>query len=116
MIMPLPLMSNYIDKKLQKKLLIAFQFHKFGVCLLRYFKLCFCTQGLINPVETGIYCSVSNIQQVSVFVLTITPNQALCLNGRVGTEYNSLTANNVRRFRLHGFLTSRSPYAKGKVL
>ena len=94
---------------------ITWQCQQYLVSLLRYFKLCFCTQGLINPVETGIYCSVSNIQQVSVFVLTITPNQALCLNGRVGTEYNSLTANNVRRLSLRGLLASRSPILKVKV-
>ena len=43
------------------------------------------------------------------------PNQALCLNGRVGTEYNSLTANNVRRLSLRGLLASRSPILKVKV-
>ena len=115
MIMPLALMSNHIIKEEKKTLIITWQPQQYLVCLLRYFKLCFCTQGLINPVETGIYCSVSNIQQVSVFVLTITPNQALCLNGRVGTEYNSLTANNVRRLSLRGLLASRSPILKVKV-
>ena len=94
---------------------ITWQCQQYLVSLLRYFKLCFCTQGLKNPDNSGKYCSVSNIQQVSVFVLTITPNQALCLNGRVGTEYNSLTANNVRRLSLRGLLASRSPILKVKV-
>ena len=94
---------------------ITWQCQQYLVSLLRYFESCFCTQGLKNPEYNGKYCSVSNIQKVSVFVLTITPNQALCLNGRVGTEYNSLTANNVRRFYIHGSLTTRSPILKVKV-
>ena len=113
--MPLPLMSNYIDKKLQKKLLIAFQFHKFGVCLLRYFKLCFCTQGLRNSVESGKYCTVSNILTVGVCAPTLILTKALRCYGRDGAEYNSLTVNYVRRFFQHGFLTSRSPNFIGKV-
>ena len=56
---------------------ITWQPQQYLVSLLRYFKLCFCTQGLENPKEIGKYCSVSNIQKVSVFVLTITPNQQL---------------------------------------
>jgi len=113
--MPLPLMSNYIDKRLQKKLLIALQCHKFGVCLLRYFKLCFCTQGLRNSVSTGKYCTVSNILVVGVYALTLILTKASRCYGRDGAEYNSLTVNHARRLYLHGFLTSRSPNFIGKV-
>ena len=76
---------------------------------------CFCTQGLKNSDYNGKYCTASSILQVSVFVLTSILAKALCFYGRVGTEYNSLTANNVRRFCNHGSLTSRSPNFIGKV-
>ena len=94
----------------------SLQTSKFIVSLPRYFKLCFCTQGLRNSVHSGQYCTVSNILKVGVCALTSILTKALCFNGRDGAEYNSLTVNNVRRFYVHGFLTSRSPHLRGKVL
>jgi len=83
---------NLTDMKMFKKIKnlanTALQKSQLAVRLNRYFKLCFCTQSLENSENHGQYCSVSSIHKVSVFVLTITPNQALCFNGRVGTEYN----------------------------
>ena len=92
------------------------QISNFIVSLSRYFKSCFCTQGLENPTESGQYCTESNILQVGVCALTSILTKALLFNGRDGAEYNSLTVNNVRRFFQYGFLTSRSPHLKGKVL
>ena len=94
---------------------ITWQPQQYLVSLLRYFKLCFCTQGLENSVETGIYCSVSNIQQVGVCALTSVLTKALSLYGWDGAEYNSLMANNACRLSLRGFLTSRSLILKVKV-
>ena len=94
---------------------ITWQPQQYLVSLLRYFKLCFCTQGLENSVETGICCSVSNIQQVGVCALTSVLTKALSLYGWDGAEYNSLMANNACRLSLHGFSASRSPILLGKV-
>ena len=113
--MPLALMSNYTIKEAKKILIITWQPQQYLVSLLRYFKLCFCTQGLENPKEIGKYCSVSNIQQVSVFVLTSRLTKLYALMVGLAHEYKSLTANNVRRLFLYGFLGTRSPILKVKV-
>lgn len=115
--MSMTLCSNkyFFKLKAKKTLIITWQPQQYLVSLLRYFKLCFCTQGLINPVILGKYCSVSNIQQVSVFVLTARLTKLYALMVGLAHEYNSLTANNVRRLVLRGLLATRSPILKVKV-
>ena len=66
-------------------------------------------QGLKTPIDSGKYCAVSNIQQVSVFVLTYQVARLYVFMVGMAYKYNSLTANNVRRLFVHGSLTSRSP-------
>ena len=117
---------NFLGKKLsgeipkrqknKKFTITALQKSQLAVRLNRYFKLSFWTQSLENSENHGRYCTESSIHKVSFFVLTSRLAKLLCLNGRVGTEYNSLTANHVRRFDFHGFLTSRSPFNLGEVL
>ena len=117
---------NFLGKKLsgeipkrqknKKFTITALQKSQLAVRLNRYLNLCVCTQSLQNSVKTGQYCTESSIHKVSVFVLTSILATLIRFYGRVGTEYNSLTANHVRRFFFHGSLTSRSPFNLGEVL
>ncbi|WP_157968366.1 hypothetical protein, partial [Cysteiniphilum litorale] len=70
--------------------------------------------GLRNPIQDGLYCTVSSISGKWLFILFTALTDYLVITSLrrydwVGAEISHQLANTVRRFFFYGFLTTRSP-------